>query len=325
MAKSLTATTPSVGYTPAAGGVPTVPSPLETQAEVVKGQMPSMPDIKALGRSVSKFPWTEYTGRVPGYTDMASQSAVNIAAALRGEVPQDVLYQLGQSAAERGITQGVPGSQITGAEYLKALGLTSLGQQKYGEEALTGALKRAESVPVFDISRFLVSPQEQQQWQYLANQLSAAPIPAAATAEEQRRLEAGMQAGQRAGAGATGGISYPQMYAGGGSIGAPATSYAAPSWGPVVGARSTAPATSSSWVGYSPWTESPSGTYSWTGGTAIPGGGYAGSTEGYVPVQQNVMDYDTALANLWGDEYDQSLIADYGGYDPTAQSYYPPY
>lgn len=51
---------------------------------------------------------------------------------LAGQVPEDVKRNLIQGAAERGVATGMPGAPITNAQYLRGLGLTSLGLQQQG-------------------------------------------------------------------------------------------------------------------------------------------------------------------------------------------------
>jgi len=164
-------------YSAPYGGKPAVPDPTSVLQDTIGANLGMMPDIKGLGKKVSNYFWNQTTGRVPGYEDMAGQSAQNIGAQLRGEIPEDVLYQLGQGAAERGISRG---GGFSNADYLRSLGLTSLGLMGEGEKGLTGALQRAESIPMFDISKYMLSPQEAYNAQFQSNVIGAAPDPAAA-------------------------------------------------------------------------------------------------------------------------------------------------
>lgn len=254
-AGAVTPQTPT-SYTPAAGGKPSVPDITDITQQTLDANLGLMPDIKGLGSKVSNYFWNQTVGRVPGYEDMAAQSAANIGAQLRGEIPEDVLYQLGQGAAERGIATG---GGFSNADYLRSLGLTSLGLMGEGEKGLTGALQRAESIPMFDISKYMISPEQAYQGQLLANYLAAAPDPAAANA-----LALGAVSG---GAKGTGGVSYNLGGGGGGGSGA-GTSRPSPSslwaqeWAPV--------------GGYGTGEGPPSFTYSPFAATTIGGGGSAG-------------------------------------------------
>lgn len=83
-----------------------------------------------------------YQMNLPGYQAMIGGESGNILDMIGGEVPDDVINQILQGAAERGIMTGSPGSPNANAAYLKALGLTSLGLQKEGAERLTQAVAR---------------------------------------------------------------------------------------------------------------------------------------------------------------------------------------
>lgn len=215
------------GYEPAYGGVPAVPSPATTLQQTIAANLGMMPDIKGLGRKASAYFWNQTVGRVPGYEDVAAQSMQNIAAAARGEIPEDVKYQLAQGAAERGVSRGGGFSE---ADYLRSLGLTSLEQQRYAEGALTGALQRAESVPLFDISKYMLSPQDVYSAQMLSNIYGAAPIPGAAAGAARSTIDAAART--------TPGMFMGMPSLGGGGYGAAGSPSAlwAQQWAPVGGA-----------------------------------------------------------------------------------------
>lgn len=81
-----------------------------------------------------------YIANLPDYQNMRTQQSANIGSQLQGEVPQDVVNQILQQAAERGIMTGTPGSSNSNASMLRALGLTSIGQQQQGTENLNTAI-----------------------------------------------------------------------------------------------------------------------------------------------------------------------------------------
>lgn len=97
-------------------------------------------------------------GRIPGAAGLEAQSSENIGAALRGELPTDVLNLIGQQAAERGIATGAPGGPNANAALLRALGLTSLGQQQVGQQNLSAAYARNPAAPLFNPATQLLSP-----------------------------------------------------------------------------------------------------------------------------------------------------------------------
>jgi len=83
-----------------------------------------------------------YMMNLPLYGSMNLQSSRNILDRLRGVVPQDVVNQVQQRAAERGIATGMGSGANTNSAFLRALGLTSLGLQQGAEQEFTGAAAR---------------------------------------------------------------------------------------------------------------------------------------------------------------------------------------
>jgi hypothetical protein len=130
--------------------------------------------LQDLAKQTNAFNLAEQTGQyeagIPNYTGLAAKSSENIGAQLRGEVPEDVVNLIGQQAAERGITRGVPGSQFANYDYLRALGLTSLGQQAAGEGALTNAVSRMPKTPLMNIASMYITPQQQREYELAQGQ-----------------------------------------------------------------------------------------------------------------------------------------------------------
>jgi hypothetical protein len=137
---------------------------------------PSFGDLQNTADAVNRINLgatkTAQGARIPNATGLESQSSKDIAAQLRGEVPSDVLALLGQQGAEGAVGSG----SSSQAAYLKALGLTSIGQMKTGQENLTSALARNPAAPIFDVGSQIVTPYQQanldlsQQAQDLAKQ-----------------------------------------------------------------------------------------------------------------------------------------------------------
>lgn len=97
-------------------------------------------------------------GRIPGGAALEAASSKNIGNALSGALSQDVVNQIGQRAAERGVGSGSPWGANTNADYLKAIGLNSLQLQGTGQDWLTAALGRNPAAPIFDPSKLLITP-----------------------------------------------------------------------------------------------------------------------------------------------------------------------
>ncbi len=168
------------------GGVPTVPNPITTAGQAVTGDISNLGQIYDLSKSVNAFDQAEllkqFQSAIPNYTQMVSQQSNNIGQELSGQVPEDVINQLLQQGAERGIMTGSPGGPNANAAYMRALGLTSLGLQQSGTDNLKTAIGEAPIAQPFDPSKFFVSPEQQQQAQLAANIYRSAPDPAAAAA-----------------------------------------------------------------------------------------------------------------------------------------------
>lgn len=146
----------------------------------------------------------QYAQHIPGLSGLEAQRAQNIQQQQAGMVPRDVIGQLWQAGAEKGIGFG-PDSPAANAAYLQALGTNSLAQVAAGGQNLTSALGSVPQAPLtqpqfsaapfattpniqapyanvapFNPASMLLNPEQQQEWQYLANMLNAAPIPGAA-------------------------------------------------------------------------------------------------------------------------------------------------
>jgi hypothetical protein len=81
-----------------------------------------------------------YLANLPNYASMVGQRSQNTTNMLRGEVPPDVLRQIQQRGAERGVATGMTGGSNTNASWLQALGLTSLGLQQQGSKELSQSI-----------------------------------------------------------------------------------------------------------------------------------------------------------------------------------------
>lgn len=145
----------------------TVVTPVATPAPVATPQINYAPQnneewIKATTEMINQINMQAQqaanAGRIPGGTGLESKSSANIGSALSGALPADVIYQIGQRAAERGVGTGSPHGANTNADYLRAIGLNSLQLQNTGQDWLTAALARNPAAPIFDPSKLLITP-----------------------------------------------------------------------------------------------------------------------------------------------------------------------
>jgi hypothetical protein len=193
-AGTLTPATPGF-YNPAYGGIPQVPNPTATQTGALTGNIGNLANIYGITGGIDTSGIntlaTATQGAVPGLTSR-----------LHGELPPDVINLLEQQAAERGIGSG---TGFRGADYLKALGLTSLGVSTDAAKELETEIGRA---PLIDPNRLLVTPDQAQEAQMASNLYRAAPIPGASAAASLGNARSGLRAGLGAVPTFTGGGAY---------------------------------------------------------------------------------------------------------------------
>lgn len=137
-------------------GVPDVP----TLPNVKAGQMPD--NLASVTSTVNSLniagQQAANNARVPGAANLEQQSSNVIGSLLKGQIPSDVLYTLGEGAAERGVGRGFPGSPNEMASYLRGLGLTSLDMIKQGQDYLTQADARNPGAKTLDTSTMVLTP-----------------------------------------------------------------------------------------------------------------------------------------------------------------------
>jgi hypothetical protein len=190
----------------------------------VAGDTAALPGLKTLGTGVSNYLEDQlvnnYNVAIPDYSGLAAQSSQNIGSELRGELPQDVINQITQNAAERGIITGTSGSGNAEAALLRSLGLTSLNMTGLGEQNLSGAVARSPIAKPFDISSLFITPEQVQEAQTMANVYASAPDPAAAGQHMEALARGGagaeelpwyVSAGERAALSSPGGAHYSPM------------------------------------------------------------------------------------------------------------------
>lgn len=107
------------------------------------GSIPSIPSTSTdtshvLGTDVE----ANLIKNLPQYRNLVGADSSNIAKNLAGQLSPDVLAQITQGAAERGIQTGSPGSANANAAFLRALGLNSMQLQELGHTQLTEAMNR---------------------------------------------------------------------------------------------------------------------------------------------------------------------------------------
>lgn len=207
-------------YDPWAGFQTTTPPPAATTTGT-QGNIAAMPDITSLANEINALNRAAQSAalanRIPQATALESKSSANISDELAGNVPSDVINLLGQQAAERGVARGLAGSQNTNAAYLRALGLTSLGQKAKGQQDLSAALARNAQAPLFDVTTQLITPYQQALLDFQKKQLQQQYD------LEQQRMQLERSLGLMRGAGGGGGGGYGNRFAGPSIYGGDAT------------------------------------------------------------------------------------------------------
>jgi hypothetical protein len=166
------------------GSIPSIPAPVSTAPGAVSGAM-------TLGNQAYS--------QLPGYSSSLGNIGSSIQAETGGQLPPDVIRQLQQQAAERGIATGTGGSANNNAAYLRALGLTSLDLTRQGQDAL---LKQLPALPGSQISQnpnFYVDPRLAQDTATSNAIYRSAPDPRAAAQAAMAAANAGFANGRGSG------------------------------------------------------------------------------------------------------------------------------
>lgn len=188
------------GYNPAYGGTPIVPDPNASAGASIGGGLANLGSLYGLTGGLDTAAGAGAISglgqEIPGVSGLISGTTGNISDELAGKVPQDVINLLSQHSAEMGAGRGMgPMSPSTNAGYLRALGLTSLGQEQRGAADLNSLMGAVPRAPQFDPSKMIVSPQDQQMWDYLRATLAKSPNPTAAANANLGALGGGVATG----------------------------------------------------------------------------------------------------------------------------------
>ncbi len=155
--------------------------------------------------------------QLPGYNASLGNIGANIQSETAGQLPADVVRQLSQQGAERGIAIGSPGSGNSDASLLQALGLTSLNLTNMGQQNLEGILPTLPGAGIYQNPNFYVTPGQSYDASLERNTLAAAPDPTAAAMANLAAARGGVSAGL-----GTGAVRLPPTPASGNTPAAPA-------------------------------------------------------------------------------------------------------
>ena len=200
---------PSTSGQGAYGAVPGTPDPVSTANDAITGNVANLGALYdltlGLDKATAAGAQAGMTANLPGYLANRQLQSNDIAQELAGQVPQDVIDQIAQQSAQIGAGAGMgPVSPLSNSDYLRALGLTSLGMKQTGSTALNAQIANTPVGPQFNPSSMLVTPQAQQSAAMQASLMNAAPDPTQAAETAWQQYMAALQAGQRAGINALG-------------------------------------------------------------------------------------------------------------------------
>lgn len=189
----------ATNWSAAYGGAPNVPNPATSAGSAISGNMGNLGQIYNLAGSANAFNTQQekniLASMIPNYAALSGSQSGLIGEELKGQVPQDVISEILQGAAERGIATGTSGSPNANAAYLRALGLTSLGLQQQGVSNLATFIGETPMPQPFNIQSMMVSPEAMQQAQMEANVMASAPVPEAASRAAQSAALSGITKG----------------------------------------------------------------------------------------------------------------------------------
>lgn len=157
--------------------------------------MAALPGLEELAAKSNQFSIDQITkmlsSAIPGYEGITKSASSNIAALLRGEIPEDVKGQIQTSDAVKALTGGYAGTGAAGNLTARDLGLTSLSLTEKGLSAAESWMGIAGSLyepGMLNMNSMFISPQQlftadmqnqtnkwNQQW--LTNQIKAMPDP----------------------------------------------------------------------------------------------------------------------------------------------------
>ncbi len=207
---NITGTVPG-GYDPAHGGVPLIPDPTASAWQAIGGDLSTLPQAFTLGNAYNLFNFGQQQQTLQG-----TPSYQNVLDLMGGKLPQDVINQIAQQAAERGVEGGHPNDPNANAAYLRALGLNSLQAQQTGQNQYGALAGHYPMAAPFNLMDFLVTGEQQQAANAAANTNAAAPNPAQAAAAEQAALLQAIAAGKGSVGGAGAGATIPPIVSPGG-------------------------------------------------------------------------------------------------------------
>jgi hypothetical protein len=166
------------------GEVPGVSNPLASAQDAISGNRGNLQDLANLTYGTDTISnaaaATGLESNLPNYENMLGSAVQNTSSDLAGQLPQDVINQITQEGAERGIATGQGGnSPNANASMLQDLGLTSLDLQNTGMSNLSTLIGETPQGAQFNPASMFVTPEQEQSANQATQNAMAAPDPAA--------------------------------------------------------------------------------------------------------------------------------------------------
>lgn len=155
---------------------------------------PAVGTAEALGSNVYN--------QLPGYGLDVAGIGANVGSEIQGKLPQDVIDQLTNESAARGVANGT-GAASVNQDLLKTLGLTSLNLTQLGQQGLNTQLGMLPGAALYQNPNFYPGSAQVQSADQQNKVNAAAPNPQAAA------MAALHAAGSGYGVGSVGGVSLP--------------------------------------------------------------------------------------------------------------------
>lgn len=132
--------------------------------ESLAGFERTLPRSQALTNKINEGNQDElnklYEKAIPGFGNIQSTRSNLIQQLLRGEVPSDVALQVGRSSAGRAAALGISGTGAGHNLSARDFGLTSLGIQQQGLNAVPGLISSTPMAPFIGSQTFGFTPQQ---------------------------------------------------------------------------------------------------------------------------------------------------------------------
>lgn len=197
--------TPVREYSPAYGGIPTVPSPASSQTQAIASNLASLPNLIDLAGQINQFNLAQqrkqYEASFPNYSQAEAQVSQNVLSGLQGQLSPGTMRNMSQAAAERAVTRGMPsqtgGPTVGNLDYLRLLGLTTEDQQAKALGQLSAFNATSPRTPLYNPAAFSITPEQQYNAALQASVWNAAPNPAAAAAAAMEAARAGANFGYK--------------------------------------------------------------------------------------------------------------------------------